>query len=100
MPDVSSDSDFSMASVDTNPTFDQFDDGGSSADFASIVGTASSIGMEIAGAMTGAQSPTYAQALPQAPRPVQPKVSNNAQIILVLVIAAGAVWYFMSSSSA
>jgi hypothetical protein len=99
-----SDSDFSLASVDTNPTFDQFDDGGSSFDFSSILNTGMQMGTEIAGLISQSQgTPAYAQALPYPssalglPKPASS--SKNAQLVLVVVLALGAAWVFMGMKS-
>jgi hypothetical protein len=97
------DSSFSLASVDTNPTFDQFNDGGSSVDYSSILSTGANLGMEIASAISNTQSqPTYVNALPTGSLGLsQPKaISNNAQIILVIIIALGAAWVFAGMKSA
>lgn len=95
-----SDSDFSMASVDTNPTFDQFDDGGSSVDYSSLVNAGAQIGMEIAGAMSGGSSaPMYAQATPMPANLSPTKANNTAQIVLLIILVGGGVWWFMSSAS-
>jgi hypothetical protein len=93
---MDSSTDFSMASVDTNPTFDQYDDGGSSLDFSALLSQAASVGGEIAQAVNG--GPQYYQSVPAIPQGslslagYAPK-KNNAGLILLVIVSIGVVWY-------
>ena len=90
-------SDYSMVSVDPNPTFDQASDGGWSADFSSFVNSASMLGTEIAGAVQGFQGqPSQTPVYPTMPPTIAPKKSNMAQILLVVIVLGGGLWLISS----
>jgi len=95
-------SDFSMSSVASNPTMDIFDDGGSSADFSNALQSATQLGSEIAGVVAGFSAPTPSR-MPVYPQNILPPgtkapgtSSNNAAIVLVIVLGAAVVWVLMS----
>lgn len=92
------DSSYSMASVDPNPTFDQFDDGGYSSDYSAAVSTYSQLGTEIASAIAGIagqqqQTPVYSQNYPPM---TPPKTKSNAAMILVAVVGIGVAYVLIS----
>lgn len=94
--------DFSMASVDTNPTFDQFDDGGMSGDYSATVQSVANLGSELAGIVAGftgpsQQTPVYPN---YAPPIAPPKSSNNAAMILVVIVVLGVGWVVIGGMKA
>jgi hypothetical protein len=94
--------DYSMSSVDTDPTSAQYDDSGSSADFSSLLSTAANIGSEISMVASGINnSPLTAQAVPTyiIPRPAAPTASSsNAMLILIIVLVLGVGYALMGGS--
>jgi len=88
------DSGISLSASDPNPSIDQFDDGGSSADFSSLVNSAGAWGTEIASVITGnrpapAVTPYYSGTYSGGPLVRPTATSGTTKLLIAGLVIAG-----------
>lgn len=91
------DSGVSLAASDPNPTIDQYDDGGSSADYSSILSSVGQWGTEIAAVVTNRPltvSPSGATFVGPSPSSAVPPMSSTTKLLLVGALVVGGVIAF------
>lgn len=90
------DSGLSLSASDPNPTIDQIDDGGSSADFSSTLSSTMQWGTEIAAAVTAGSSPVRTSGGPLPSATVKANPTTKVLMLALGVAAAVAVVYYVS----
>ena len=88
----------SLSTSDPNPSIDQYDDGGSSADWSSVVNTAGQWGLEIASIVNNNSRPAYPVTGSGAPYPsyvpgaTAPSSKTTKLLLIALVLGGGYVF--------